>query len=95
MMTDPLDIYQMRVESARMLGEMPEYVRDVQALLNALRYSTQRIEYHEKQVDRARRELATLRQQASMKDTIETRASDFGLMVAGAERIARAFEGEE
>lgn len=95
MMTDPLDIYQMRVESARMLGEMPEYVRDVQALLNALRYSTHRIEYHEKQVDRARQELATLRQQASMKDTIETRASDIGLMVAGAERIARAFDGEE
>ena len=95
MMTDPLDIYQMRVESARMLGEMPEYVRDVQALLNALRYSTQRIEYHEKQVDRARRELATLRQQASMKDTIETKASDYQLMVVGAERIAKAFDGEE
>lgn len=95
MMTDPLDIYQMRIESARMSGEMPDYVRDCQALLNALRYSTQRIEYHEKQVDKARRELATLRQQASMKDTIETRASDFGLMVAGAERIARAFDGEE
>lgn len=95
MMTDPLDIYQMRIESARMSGEMPDYVRDVQALLNALRYSRQRIEYHEKQVDRARQELATLRQQASMKDTIETRASDIGLMVAGAERIARAFDGEE
>lgn len=95
MMTDPLDIYQMRIESARMSGEMPDYVRDVQALLNALRYSTQRIEYHVKQVDRARQELATLRQQASMKDTIETRASDIGLMVAGAERIARAFDGEE
>ena len=95
MMTDPLDIYQMRIESARMSGEMPDYVRDCQALLNALRYSTHRIEYHERSVLRAREELARMRAQARLKDTIETKATDIGLMVAGAERIARAFDGEE
>lgn len=95
MMTDPLDIYQMRVESARMLGEMPEYVRDVQALLTALRYSMRRIEYHEGSVMKAREELARMRQQARMKDTIETKASDYQLMIVGAERIARAFDGED
>lgn len=95
MMTDPLDIYQMRVESARMLGEMPEYVRDVQALLNAVRFAYMRIENHEGSVMRAREELARLRQQARLKDTIETKVADYQLMIVGAERIAHAFDGEE
>ena len=94
MMTDPLDVYQMRVEAARINGEMSDYVRDVQALLTALRYSTHRIEYHEGSVMRAREELARMRQQARLKDTIETKAADYQLMIAGHERIARAFNGQ-
>jgi len=88
---DVFDIYQMRVESARMQGEMPEYVRDVGQLLDIVRYQQHVLEAYDGRITAVKGRLASLEQQAGWKDTAESKQRDHELMLVGARRLWEAF----
>lgn len=91
---DTLDILTVRVESARIHGEMTDYVRDVSGCIAIIRGLEREIATYKGCVSAARDEMSRLEQMARWKDDAESKARDRELMLVGARRITDAFDTE-
>lgn len=94
MSIEGLDLFRVRVESARMLGEMPQYVNDVSLLIRIIDGLEGVVERYVERIDAANARVGTLAAQAAMTDTAESTKHDRMLMYLGARQVVDVFNDE-
>mgnify|MGYP007071692207 CR=1 FL=1 len=93
MSIDGLDTFRVRVEAARMQGEMRQYVEDVSLLLRIIDGMEGVIERYGDRVDAANTRVGILAAQAAMDDNPESPKHDRALLLKGARQVVDVFNG--
>lgn len=91
--TDLVDRCRIRVEVARMLGDMPDYVDDVPQLLDVIDRYRHAADHIDAGIDAMNEAVARLKAQAAMTDTAESTAHDRQLLFRGSVVAMDAFRG--
>ena len=94
MPSDPLDTLRMRVEAARMSGQMDDYVRDVSSLIEVVDGQRKHLNEHNAGMEAVRITYGRLKAQASLPDNADRKKIDAELILYGAKQLATAFNAQ-
>jgi len=94
MPSDPLDTLRMRVEAARMSGQMDDYVRDVSHLIEVVNGQRQQLNQHSTAMEAVRITFGRLKAQSALPDNADRKRIDAELILFGARQLATAFNAQ-